>query len=202
MKELLSEKLFIAEVSQYIVDQHIFGNTSSGTYTLDIEKGVFKVSICGGGGGGGGSATSHSWLGTNGGSGAAFKGLVKFPKTTLSITIGKGGNGGNASGRNASAGGNGTASSIYLGDTNLISAGGGNGGSGTGNGSGANNGNGGILTIGNVEIISESIKSNGVKASTVSILENGYGAGGSYRSSNSGTNGQNGFVEIIFKRRA
>ena len=200
MRELLSEKMIGAEVSPYTLNQVVFEKSAPGKYTINIDKGIFEVSICGAGVGGGGSATSHSWFGSNGGSGAAFKGLIKFAKTTLKITIGKGGAGGLASGKNTSAGTNGLLSSIFQGSTNIISAGAGNGRYGTGIGAGTNNGNGGTLTIGNADSVSEIIKSNGVKSSTVSILGNGYGAGGAYRASNSGTNGQNGYVKILFKR--
>ena len=200
MKELFSEKISALGFSPYTLNQVLFEKSTPGTYTLNIDKGIFEVSICGAGGGGGGSATSHSWLGSNGGSGAAFKGLVRFSKAVLKITVGKGGTGGYASGRNAGAGTNGSLSSIFQGTTNLISAGAGNGGYGTGDGFGANNGNGGTLTIGNVSVLSEITKSNGVKSSTISILGNGYGAGGAVRASNSGTNGQNGYVKIVFKR--
>ncbi len=199
MRELLSEKVFFNNVTPYTLNQVVLEKITIGTQSVNIEKGTFEVTICGAGGGGGGSATAHSWLGANGGSGAAFKGTVKFPKTTLTITIGKGGNGGASSGRNASAGTNGTASSILQGTLNLITAGGGNGGGGTGDGSGRNNGNGGVLTIGDAEILSHTIKSNGVQSSTASVLKNGYGGGGAARASSSGTKGQDGYVKIIYK---
>lgn len=199
MKKLLSEKVLLNNILPYTLNQIVLEKMTTGTQSISIEKGTFEVTICGAGGGGGGSATSHSWLGSNGGSGAAFKGMVKFPKTTLTITVGNGGSAGAASGRNAGAGSNGTASSITQGSTALITTGGGNGGYGTGNGSGANNGKGGILTVGSIEIISEIIRKDGVQYSTVSILGNGYGGGGAARASNSGTKGQNGYLKIIYK---
>lgn len=176
----------------------LFESSTPGTYTIDIKAGTFELMICGAGGGGGGSATSHAWVGSNGGSGAAFKGQVKLPKTTLTIKVGAGGSGGPASGRNAGGGGNGTLSSIYQDTVNLITTGAGNGGNGTGSGASANNGAGGTLTMGELNIVSQTIQSNGVSYSTVSILDNGWGAGGAARSSNSGTSGQNGYVKLQF----
>lgn len=182
----------------YKKDFILFESGTPGTYTIEIKSGIFELMICGAGGGGGGSATKHSWLGSNGGSGAAFKGEVKLSTSSLQLTIGQGGNGGPSSGRNAGAGGNGTASSIYQNSVNLITTGAGNGGGGTGDGAGGNNGNGGTLTIGGLNIVSSSIQSNGVAKSTVSVLENNFGAGGAAQSYNSGTNGQNGYIKIQF----
>ena len=92
MKELFSEKILALGFSPYTLNQVLFEKSTPGTYTLNIDKGIFEVSICGAGGGGGGSATSHSWLGSNGGSGAAKRAMSisswwKFPPITAGIRL-------------------------------------------------------------------------------------------------------------------
>lgn len=178
---------------------NLFESGTAGTYTVFIDSpGIYEISICGAGGGGGGSATSHNLLGANGGSGAAFRGNVLLDRTTLTITVGKGGNGGNASGADAGRGSGGTLSRITDENSNvLITAGAGDGGHGTGNNYGGG-GQGGTLTMGTAEVISYEIQSNGAASSTVSILGNGYGAGGARRSRASGTAGTNGYVRIKY----
>jgi hypothetical protein len=188
------------QVWGYTPSQILFESSTTGTYTLNIEhSGAYELTICGAGGGGGGSATAHSWYGSNGGSGAAFKGVVNLTPGTYTLVVGQGGNGGGASGRNAPGGSNGTASTISKDSTTIISAGAGNGGHGTGDYGSSNNGNGGTLTLGSIEVISSTISSNGVTKSTASVLENGYGGGGSFVSRSAGTKGQNGYIKLVAK---
>lgn len=183
----------------YPKDFVVFESSTPGTYTFEIKKAQFEVTGSGAGGGGGGSATSHSWYGQVGGSAAAFKGIAQLEKGTLTITVGTPGNGGNASGRNAGPGSNGTSTTISVNNATLLTLGGGNGGGGTGNGSGANNGAGGIITVSpELKIISAEIKTNGMAQSTVSILGNGFGAGGNIRAANSGLPGTAGYIKIQF----
>ena len=133
---------------------------------------------------------NHAWYGQVGGSAAAFKGIVQLEKGVLKITVGTPGNGGNGSGRNASPGSNGTATTIVLNNITLLTLGGGNGGGGTGDGAYANNGAGGTITVSSkLKIISTKIKTNGKAQSTVSILGNGFGAGGNIRAGTSGLSG-------------
>ena len=117
----------------------------------------------------------------------------------MKITVGTPGNGGNGSGRNAGPGTNGTATTVSVNNVTLLTLGGGNGGGGTGSGSGANNGAGGIITVSSeLKIISTEIKTNGTTQSTVSILGNGFGAGGNIRAANSGLPGTAGYIKIQF----
>lgn len=116
----------------YPKDFVVFESSTPGTYTFEIKKAQFEVTGSGAGGGGGGSAGKHAWYGQVGGSAAAFKGIVQLEKGVLKITVGTPGNGGNGSGRNASPGSNGTATTIVLNNVTLLTLGGGNGGGGTG----------------------------------------------------------------------
>lgn len=185
----------------YKVGATVYEQATPGTYTVTLKAGTFELSLTGGGGGGGGCAGSHAWYGQVGGSAAAFRGLVTLPAGTYTIVIGAGGAAGAGSGRNAPAGKNGTASSFKFSDATKanITAGAGNGGFGTGDYSGSNNGNGGTLTISALTIKSSTIRSNGVKASTASLLGNGYGAGVNIRAGTSGLAGTNGYIKLIFR---
>ena len=125
--------------------------------------------------------------------------VVQLEKGTLKITVGTPGNGGNGSGRNAGPGTNGTATTVSVNGITLLTLGGGNGGGGTGNSSGANNGAGGTITVSSkLKIISTKIKTNGTAQSTVSILGNGFGAGGNIRGGTSGLPGTAGYIKIQF----
>ena len=183
----------------YKKDFVVFESSTPGTSTFEIKKAQFEVTGSGAGGGGGGSAGKHAWYGQVGGSAAAFKGIVQLEKGTLKITVGTPGNGGNGSGRNAGPGTNGTATTVSVNNVTLLTLGGGNGGGGTGSGSGANNGAGGIITVSSkLKIISTKIKTNGTAQSTVSILGNGFGAGGNIRGGTSGLPGTAGYIKIQF----
>ena len=178
----------------YPKDFVVFESSTPGTYTFEIKKAQFEVTGSGAGGGGGGSAGKHAWYGQVGGSAAAFKGIVQLEKGVLKITVGTPGNGGNGSGRNASPGSNGTATTISVNNVTLLTLGG-----GTGSGSGANNGAGGTITVSSeLKIISTEIKTNGTAQSTVSILGNGFGAGGNIRAANSGLPGTAGYIKVQF----
>lgn len=180
----------------YPKDFVVFESSTPGTYTFEIKKAQFEVT---GSGAGGGSAGKHAWYGQVGGSAAAFKGIVQLEKGVLKITVGTPGNGGNGSGRNASPGSNGTATTIVLNNITLLTLGGGNGGGGTGDGAYANNGAGGTITVSSkLKIISTKIKTNGKAQSTVSILGNGFGAGGNIRAGTSGLSGTAGYIKIQF----
>ncbi|MDD4556508.1 MAG: hypothetical protein PHE89_04180 [Alphaproteobacteria bacterium] len=186
----------------YKVGTTVYEKAAPGTYTITLKAGTFELWLCGGGGGGGGCAGSHSWYGQVGGSAAAFKGLVTLPAGTYTVVIGAGGTAGAGSGRNATAGQNGTASSFKFSDTSKanITTGAGNGGFGTGNYSSANNGAGGVLTISALTIKSSTVRSNGVTASSTSLLGNGYGAGGAIQSGTSGKPGTSGYIKLIFRQ--
>lgn len=178
--------------------QSLFESGVAGTYTLFVDSDeVYEIAICGAGGGGGGSATSHSWMGDTGGSGAAFLGNVVLTRGTYTLIIGAGGAGGPSSGSNAGYGGTGGLSRITDENGNvLITAGAGTGGSGTNDGGIV--GQGGVLTMGTAQVISYTIQSNGVAGSTASILGNGYGAAGYPVYHSNGTSGTNGYIRIKY----
>ncbi len=183
----------------YPKDFVVFESSTPGTYTFEIKKAQFEVTGSGAGGGGGGSAGKHAWYGQVGGSAAAFKGIVQLEKGTLTITVGTPGEGGYGSGRNAGPGTNGTATTVSVNGITLLTLGGGNGGGGTGSGTGANNGAGGILTISKeLKVISTQLQENGVAHSMVSILGNGFGAGGNIRAASSGLPGTAGYIKVQF----
>ncbi len=198
MKRYHSKELLLLK-KIYDKDQILFESATPGSYQLEIlDNGTFEYTACGGGGGGGGSAAAHAWYGGTGGSAAAFSGFIVLKKGLYTINIGAGGPGGAPSGSNAYAGGNGENTSFLLNEINLINTGGGHGGNGTGGS--YNDGAGGILSVhSSIEIISSKIQKNGVAASTVSILGNGFGSGGYAQVANWGTNGTGGYVKLIYK---
>lgn len=163
----------------YEVGQVLFESGTPGTYNLEVEfTGLYEIWICGAGGGGG-KTSGMSSVKHRGGSAAAFQGVVKLKKGNFPLSIGERGN----QGKYIST--EGGASSIG----EFIICGGGIGG--------FQGAAGGTLTI-NIEIVSSTIQSNGVAASSASVLGNGYGAGG-YGNEN-GTWGTNGYIKIIYKK--
>ena len=205
-----SEILYIDLHNIYELNQVIFEKATAGTYTLAVKTpGWYNISMCSAGGGGGGSATSHSWMGSDGCSGAAFIGKVRLEQTSYSIKVGKGGNGGSASGRNASNGQPESGNASYdAGITFIKNASNaslfnitmtpGLGGFGTGDYSSKPLAGGVISAFTNVTVQTKTLMSDGKTKSTVSLLGNGYGAGGKAVASKAGTNGTNGYVRIIY----
>lgn len=120
-----------------------------GTFSWTVPAGVTKILIsgCGGGGGGGGSGGGSS-TNRSGGAGGGGAGKAQLPTlrsvtpgTTLSITIGAGGNGGargSSGSGNGGSGGNGgnTVVTNMPGGTLTLQGGGGGGGSKSSSGSG------------------------------------------------------------------
>lgn len=183
----------------YPKDFVVFESSTPGTYTFEIKKAQFEVTGSGAGGWWRRFCNITFLVWTSWWFRCRIQGNCAVRKGTLTITVGTPGNGGNASGRNAGPGSNGTATTISVNNVTLLTLGGGNGGGGTGNGSGANNGAGGIITVSpELKIISAEIKTNGTAQSTVSILGNGFGAGGNIRAANSGLPGTAGYIKIQF----
>lgn len=184
----------------YDIDQIIINKNIGGSYSFTLKvDGYYRLSICGSGGGAGGSAGSHSWVGSNGGSGSAFSGKVRLSAGTHTVYVGKGGVGGVASGRNAPPGRAGEASYMNNGTLRLLTCGAGGGGSGTGDGYIAGGGgDGGILTFGSIAIQSYTVKSNGKKNSITSLLSNGSGCGGQSKAASTGSPGTDGSIKITY----
>lgn len=123
-----------------------------GTYSWTVPQGVTQILIsgCGGGGGGGGSgggsSSNRSGGGCGGGAGKAQLPTLRSvtPGTTLSITVGAGGNGGSrgssgsGNGGSGSNGGNTTVTNM-IGGTLTLQGGSGGGGS-------ASSGAGGVFS--------------------------------------------------------
>ncbi len=178
----------------------LFESGTPGTYELDIPAANFKIDATGGGGGGGGSQTAHSGVGTYGGGGAAFSGIVRLGTQKLVIKIGDSGKGGYASGRNPAPGSNGSLSSIGTASADLITCGGGEGGT-AGNGSGGS-GSGGVLTLASgLQVLSSTVSSNGQARSNVSLLGNAYGKGGVSAPRATGGDGTTGYVRVTYMGR-
>ena len=200
------------DVNGYELNQIIFESSKPGTYKLTVKiSGYYNLSACGCGGGGGGSAGAHAWYGGAGGSGAAFAGKVWLDAGELAIKVGEGGKGGQSSGRNATRGEwwgytsalevNGLTYLAYQGKS-LIDLWGGQGGHGTGTYA-EGGGEGGKLDIGTLKVVSPSIRSAGKKESTVSLLQNGFGAGGKTGGlGEPGSGGTNGYVKIVYLGQA
>lgn len=139
--------------------------TSSGTFTFTVPAGVTEFSaVCVGGGGGGSASTSSSngYAGGGGGGGALhWRTLTVSPGTVFNINVGAGGSPGSSAGINNAQ--NGGETSIKIGGTYYLRAGGGNKGNynsnsqsnggttdyGTYGGGGGNGGNGGGGQSGN-----------------------------------------------------
>lgn len=173
---------------------------SSNPRTLQVNikhSGRYALTLCGAGGGGGGSAGSHAWVGSYGGSAAAFDGTVQLEAGYYNLTIGAAGKGGAGSGRNALPGGRG-GDSTFTGTTELIKCGGGIGGNGTGDYAGSGRGLKGVLTMGALDILEATIQSDGADRSSVSVLGNGFGAGGISSARTSGKAGTNGYVKLVY----
>ena len=184
-------------IGENIPQRLIIKTGTAGTYTLNIEyDGKYELTMCGAGGGGGGSSSKHGWAGDNGGSGAAWKGWIQLAKGTYIFTVGAKGNPGGNSGKHFWGGTAGTESNITYGKQKLIITGGGDGGRGYGDG---RRGSGGVLKVNTTKISNVTISTNGAYSSNVSILGNGYGAGGSWYFHQSPTAGTNGYIKLELK---
>lgn len=196
----------------YALNQVVFEKNTPGTYYLNIlTDGYYNLSAAGGGGGGGGSAGAHAWYGGNGGSGAAFMGKVWLEKGKYTIAIGAGGEGGKASGKNATRGQwaysaydkvkvstfltfNGKATAEPL-----LDCFGGEGGHGTGAYAAGGGSGGAIKVYDALKVVSKTVCSNGEKESSKSLLSNGSGCGGKAGDlGQNGASGTNGYVKIVY----
>lgn len=205
-----SEILYVNLPGIYDLNEVIFEKSTAGTYTLDVKvAGWYNLMICSAGGGGGGSATKHSWKGSDGASGAAFIGKISLEKTKYTIKVGQGGAGGNRSGKSATNGQPVAGSEAFTaGITSMtktdssaqfnISMTPGLGGFGTGSYSSKPLAAGEITSWTGVTVQSQTLKSNGKIKSTVSLLGNGFGAGGRAVAASNGTPGTNGYVRLIY----
>lgn len=196
----------------YELNQVVFEKGDAGTFIIDLlTSGYYDLSLCSAGGGGGGSALKHNWVGGAGGSGAAYAGKVWLNKATYAVKIGKGGAGGSASGRNALNGQPAFGLQTYYegisifckrGDSSIqIYMTPGLGGSGTG--AYSSTAIGGVLSsFSGISEQSHRIRTNGKAKSTVSILGNGYGAGGKSNAAAAGNSGTNGYCKLVYLGQA
>ncbi|MFJ8472548.1 hypothetical protein [Kitasatospora sp. NPDC094011] len=173
---------------------------SPGEHTFTVPKGVSRIRVValgGGGGGGGGGGNNDGPLsgggGGGGGSGAAVSCLLSVKSgSTLHLTIGSGGAGGSGrNGRNndGDAGGEGTATSVRIGEKVPVTAAGGRRGSGgdasgvTASGDSSSGGAGGAASASRCDSVDSKSTINAGNAGE------GGGAGSSHSSGRGGTFG-------------
>ena len=157
---------------------------TAGTYTFELTEDTnVKVVLVGGGGGGGLVWSSHA-AGSGGGSGACVKAIVKLSAGTYTVT--------NGAKDPAGTGGKAGDSTLSLGDTVLITAGGGYGGGDAGGAVGV----GGTFSIADsIEVVKILYTSNGNNGGQGSLVVTG-AAGQSvgriqnYPNAGAGGNGQ------------
>ena len=177
-------------------DQHYFA-TGNQTFTI-LEKGNYRLRMCGGGGGAGGGTygSGHKTAGGNGGSGAIFDGVVELEPGSYTISVGSGGSGGvngNAVGANGSDGES-TTLKRDSDDRILISCGGGRGGAGRASGT-SSSGSGGSLEY-SATVVERYTVSNGLSENTSGWFGTGAGAGGAGVYKGWGESGSTGYAQI------
>ncbi len=168
----------------------LFESSTPGTYSLDIKKGLFEITICGGGGGGSNGA---------GGTGGTLRVQTVLDAARYDLIIGTAGAGASAYVRNN----NGYAGGVskISGTSLTITADGGAGRNGRRNGGGG--GTVGNLSFSFVNAYTASLKStNGAEVGTSYLTGNynGYGAGGQPQGNDTGAGyaGKNGYIKIQF----
>lgn len=197
----------------YEINQTVFEKTAPGRYYIVIKQtGWYDVSICSAGGGGGGSPYKHEYQGTDGASGAAYRGQMYLVKGNYFIKVGVGGKGGQASGKNATSGLplvynpqsilDGVSAIIYKDDPNGLNVqlDPGYGGKGTFSYSDTTEKGGVFYLFRAVNDRNRMIKSDGKIRSTVSVLGNGFGAGGKAGAlgGHDGTDGTGGYCKLVY----
>ena len=166
----------------------VIDTATAGTYTFDVAKDTTARIILVGGGGAGGQVWEGHAEGSGGGSGACVYCAVKLTAGTYTIANGAAG---------VFAGGNAGNSTLSLGDTTLITAGGGTGGRDSGGAVGV----GGTYSFADgveiEKIVFASNGNNGVVGGNMwggtggASVYKGYGAGG-----NSRTGGNAGYIWV------
>lgn len=159
--------------------------TTSGSFTAPYT-GVYKITLQGGGGGGGAAGVDDNIAyGFSGGGGGGQGGHYEFyvpltQGTSYSYTVGVGGAGGIAGSTiTAAEGAVGGATSITIGGTSYVAAG---GGGGKGAGSRGTGGNGGEVTVGGTIVARGATGTAGglqwnSSLTTIRFLTNGTGGG-------------------------
>src|SRR5690606_14405743 len=104
--------------------------SGSGTYTPPSLATRLRIRMTGGGGGGGGAGGSATTSGAGGGAGGYIEFVLNSPTSSLTYSIGTGGNGGSAGGGDGTTGNNTTITS----GASTNTAFGGTFGNGNGNG--------------------------------------------------------------------
>lgn len=198
---------------EYEINQTVFEKTVPGRYYIVIKQtGWYDVSICSAGGGGGGSPYKYEYQGTDGASGSAYRGQMYLVKGNYFIKVGIGGKGGQASGKNATSGLplvynpqsilDGVSAIIYKDDPNGLNVqlDPGYGGIGTGSYSSTTEKGGNFYSFRAVNDRNRMIKADGKIRSAISILGNGFGAGGKAGAlgGNNGTDGTSGYCKLVY----
>lgn len=187
----------------------IFEKSTPGKYVFYLDQaGYYDFMMCSPGGGAGGGATARGKMGQPGGSGAAYAGKIYLKAGKCVVVLGKPGKGGKSHG---SVGEDGypywsseewAAGYTYFGQPGgiYIFMTGGPGGEG-GRSKSHTTRLAQITDFENVQEASRRIKSDGKQHSTVSILGNGYGAGGS-PTLYAGGDGSNAYCKIVWLGKA
>ncbi len=166
----------IVSISSQVAGQVMFDSSTTGKYVQTLEAGRYELIMCGRGGNGYNSGTLKPIKGT-GGSGAAFKGIVRLTEDVYEIEIGD---------------------DSRLGD--VVIAGGGNNGA-------AGNGAGGVLSIPDVaKIVSSEVSANGVKKTELTRnycalpnpYKDSYGFGGGNIHNYYWNMGGPGYVKLVY----
>lgn len=196
----------------YIKQPVLLENNDTSTTTMYLESGVYELTLVGAGGGGGSGQGDSKWYQSSGGSGACFKGLVYLPKGTYTFVVGTPGYGWNVNGSaNCDHAVEGTDSYVQYNGTTILTC-----GVGVCGRNRASGGAGGTLTIGDINVVSSEISSNGNKGNNInpgtvsstsgyalSAYDNtktGYGAGrGSWRYGGN-VYGYDGYVKLEYVR--
>lgn len=208
------EKSIILEVSLstdgYALNQTVFERSDPGRYVIDLAKaGFYGLEICSPGGGAGGASYAYGIEGKNGSSGAAYAGKIKLNAGKTVIKLGTPGKGGAAHKMEGACGEyyfslqSFVDAQTYFGQPNgtFILLNGGVGGEGAKSGASTTGGGGYIAEFDKVVESFRRIKTNGVKYSTVSPLNNGYGGGGSGGSGN-GNDGGRAYCKLVYLGQA
>lgn len=189
----------------------IFEKSAPGQYVIYLEQaGYYDVMLCSPGGGAGGAATAYGLLGNAGGSGAAYAGKIYLNAGKCIILLGENGKGGNSYKREGDTGRPAFSLQEYVstytylnqpGGAYIFMTGGDGGEGAMVSGSQSSGGGGKIKYFEDVIEAKRYIKSDGKAHSGVSVLGNGFGAGG-VPALEKGGDGSNAYCKIVWLGKA
>lgn len=200
-------------VDGYALNQVIFEESNPGKYLITIEKtGYYDVMICSPGGGGGGAATAYGVHGRNGSSGAVYAGKIRIEKGwKVSVLLGVPGVGGAGHKAEGSDGGYYFSADQLAQSITYVGAGvrgffvamyGGHGGEGGNSGSSTTYSGAKFIEFDPTHEVQRRIKKEGVKYSTLSPLNNGFGGGGVGGTTGRGNDGGRAYCKIVYLGQA